>query len=446
MLALSAAKAAARKLAGRADNQETQAPQNFFGGTVDIEIVGTKGGKLPRCDRSSSDPFVEVTVGEEGDPAHQTLRTTTKKKELRPQWNETLTLDFPSWDDCRKARVKVRVWDWDLVGSNDLMAEADLGPLESRAGALIRTDPARPHARVNPGPWAGDHGYPIKGIEEKRALILENKTRGKDKAIKMPALTVVVKVSGFPRRSLYNEMMKRKNAAALAEKRRREDEREARRQAQMKVMKAQRREERRRERALRDAERRRLSEAPASERVLEPEQWERALEKADLADGGWRLVPFARGDQKNFPTSGDIVKLHYEARLAGALDASGGIDSSYARNEAYTFKLGNGEAVTGWEHALPQMSVGQVAFVCCGPAFAYGTEGLPPVVPKMSTIVYQIELICFCDAEAQSHIPAALAAKPPLPDDDGTGPSMEARIKAARTKEAVKETVKADAP
>ena len=43
-----------------------------------------------------------------------------------------------------------------------------------------------------------------------------------------------------------------------------------------------------------------------------------------------------------------------------------------------------------------------------GPAFAYGTQGLPPTVPGMSPLIFQIELICFCDAEVRSHIPEAL--------------------------------------
>ena len=58
----------------------------------------------------------------------------------------------------------------------------------------------------------------------------------------------------------------------------------------------------------------------------------------------------------------------------------------------------------------------------------------------MRTVGCILFLFSFCDAEARSHIPAALAAKPPLPDDNGTGPSIEAKLRAARIKEGTKET------
>eukprot|EP00941_MAST-03F_sp_MAST-3F-sp1_P005128 g5128.t1 len=474
MLSLASARSAARKLVGHdgATMEKYNEPQDFYGGTVEVEIISAKG--LPRADRTSSDPFVELIVGEKAkkkkkkrswrprsrgsksddesqsqvsEPSDggsdeeindvasfQRVKTSTKKKTLKPEWNETLTLDFPSWEACRKASVKIKVWDWDLLSSNDLMCVADLGSLEMRSGALIREDPKRIHARVNPGPWSRDLNYPIKGIPEPRTIILENKTKGKDRKKPGGTLKVNVTVKGFPRRTLYNELMARKNAALLAEQRRIEDEKERIRQMHLSALKEKRRIERKQERALRDEERRRLSDRPASEDVLPPEAWAKALEEADLADGGWRMISVQKGDLKHYPSSGDIVQVHYEARIAGNLDKVGGIDSSYQRNQPYLFKLGNGEVLKGWEQALPQMSVGQVAFLCLGAAYAYGSKGLPYIVPGNASIVFQIKLLSFMNNEARKHIPAALAAKEAAPEGDD-GEKVLARLKHAHIKD-----------
>ncbi|KAJ1458483.1 C2 domain-containing protein, partial [Pelagophyceae sp. CCMP2097] len=64
----------------------------------------------------SSDPYTRVAVGSSWQV------TKTKKKTLAPVWNEALA--FELFGDESEAAVSV--WDWDLVGSDDLLGRVSL--------------------------------------------------------------------------------------------------------------------------------------------------------------------------------------------------------------------------------------------------------------------------------------------------------------------------------
>lgn len=83
------------------------------------------------------------------------------------------------------------------------------------------------------------------------------------------------------------------------------------------------------------------------------------------------------------------TQVHFEAFLEDGTK----IDSSYDRNLPFKFRVGEGQVVAGWDVALPKMSVGAIAEVTIPPLYAYGTAGLPPLVPPNATLVYWIELI-----------------------------------------------------
>ncbi len=62
--------------------------------------------------------------------------------------------------------------------------------------------------------------------------------------------------------------------------------------------------------------------------------------------------------------------MHY----SGTLTNGKKFDSSYDRNEPFSFKLGLGEVIRGWDEAFAKMSVGQKARITCPPEFAYGAS------------------------------------------------------------------------
>ena len=111
------------------------------------------------------------------------------------------------------------------------------------------------------------------------------------------------------------------------------------------------------------------------------------------------------GDSTFYPKAGQTCRVHY----VGMLKADGRkFDSSRDRGMHFHFTLGTGQVIKGWEEALPQMSRGQIAKVTVPPAKAYGVRGYPPIIPPNATLVYEIELISFADAENAGQYATAL--------------------------------------
>ncbi len=89
------------------------------------------------------------------------------------------------------------------------------------------------------------------------------------------------------------------------------------------------------------------------------------------------------------PFPGRQVRVHYAAYLrSGQL-----IDSSLERNEPFTFTLGNGEVIDGWDEGVQLLREGSEAIFFIPARLAYGERGAPPLVPPHAEIIYYIKLI-----------------------------------------------------
>ena len=89
------------------------------------------------------------------------------------------------------------------------------------------------------------------------------------------------------------------------------------------------------------------------------------------------------------PKMGDKVTVHY----VGTLTTGAKFDSSRDRNSPFSFKLGQGEVIRGWDEGVAQMSIGEKSTLTCSPDFAYGAQGYPPVIPRNATLVFEVELL-----------------------------------------------------
>lgn len=88
---------------------------------------------------------------------------------------------------------------------------------------------------------------------------------------------------------------------------------------------------------------------------------------------------------------GQEVTVHYEARL---LDGTR-FDSSYIKGYPYTFRLGTGAVIQGWDEALLTMKKGEKRTLIVPYWLGYGVAGQPPVIPPRATLVFDVELIDF---------------------------------------------------
>ncbi|MEB3287934.1 MAG: FKBP-type peptidyl-prolyl cis-trans isomerase [Vampirovibrionales bacterium] len=87
---------------------------------------------------------------------------------------------------------------------------------------------------------------------------------------------------------------------------------------------------------------------------------------------------------------GDNVKVQY----VGTLYPDGKkFDSSYDHGEAFTFKLGSGQVIKGWDEGVVGMREGGKRVLIVPPDMAYGENGFPPVIPKRATLKFEVELL-----------------------------------------------------
>ncbi len=102
------------------------------------------------------------------------------------------------------------------------------------------------------------------------------------------------------------------------------------------------------------------------------------LEKEDLVVG--------TGDEAQ---AGKSVTVHYVGTLLNGTK----FDSSRDRGEPFTFNLGAGEVIEGWDLGVSGMKVGGKRVLTIPSELAYGPAGAPPVIGPNETLVFEVELL-----------------------------------------------------
>lgn len=86
--------------------------------------------------------------------------------------------------------------------------------------------------------------------------------------------------------------------------------------------------------------------------------------------------------------AGDTVTVHYVGTLLNGTK----FDSSYDAGRPFTFKIGAGQVIAGWDQGVPGMKVGGKRRLTIPPSLGYGNQAVGPIPPN-STLRFDIELL-----------------------------------------------------
>lgn len=87
--------------------------------------------------------------------------------------------------------------------------------------------------------------------------------------------------------------------------------------------------------------------------------------------------------------AGQTVEVHY----TGWLTDGNKFDSSHDRNQTFSFKLGAGQVIAGWDQGVAGMKIGGTRKLTIPSEMGYGERGAGGVIPPGATLVFKVELI-----------------------------------------------------
>ncbi len=125
------------------------------------------------------------------------------------------------------------------------------------------------------------------------------------------------------------------------------------------------------------------------------------LAPAEVEDGAFTTTPSGLKYVDLQPgagaeaTAGKTVAVHYTGWLTDGsrFDTSRDPSRPMGRQQPFTFTLGRGEVIPGWDEGVAGMKVGGKRQLVIPPGLAYGERGAGGVIPPNATLVFEVELV-----------------------------------------------------
>jgi len=97
------------------------------------------------------------------------------------------------------------------------------------------------------------------------------------------------------------------------------------------------------------------------------------------------------------PKAAEVI-AHYTGTLA---EDGSKFDSSVDRGKPFTFKIGMGQVIAGWDQGFATMKVGEKAVLLIKSEYGYGERGSPPKIPGGATLQFEVELLDFKEKQLE---------------------------------------------
>ena len=119
---------------------------------------------------------------------------------------------------------------------------------------------------------------------------------------------------------------------------------------------------------------------------------------------GMRTLVMQAGDGTQ-AERGDRVSVIYKGMLLNGTV----FDQTRSPDQPFSFRVGRGEVIEGWEEGIPLMRVGEKRLLIIPFELGYGTRGDPPKIPRRATLVFEVELV-----KVEKPDPATQVEKTPI--------------------------------
>ena len=93
------------------------------------------------------------------------------------------------------------------------------------------------------------------------------------------------------------------------------------------------------------------------------------------------------------PTVGKMVTVHYTGWLNVNGEPGQMFDSSFKRNQPFSFKIGVGQVIQGWDEGVMTMKIGEKRRLFIPSNLGYGSRGAGAVIPANANLIFDVELL-----------------------------------------------------
>lgn len=128
----------------------------------------------------------------------------------------------------------------------------------------------------------------------------------------------------------------------------------------------------------------------ATNLAIKPEEKGNSMEPENTVttDSGLKYADIKVGEGET-PSKGQTVVVHY----TGTLENGTKFDSSRDRGKPFSFKIGVGQVIKGWDEGVGSMQVGGRRKLIIPAELGYGSRGAGGVIPPNATLIFDVELL-----------------------------------------------------